>query len=245
MIQDIRKFVGRLGVVIAGVAAAPLASAAIVTGSWDPPLPQGSFPGLGWAASVVVSVDDRCLSASGDQSTGLLTNIPGFSGCPGGAFVFPAFSILSAQVGIYDLGTGLINDVLDFSFTTEIQLQLGVGGSIDYLSALLPTEPRRGTQAFSDDFEFRLLLTGENPVLQYRDYRGPFNFRSFSTVENQEFATQFGVYEDGQQAQALGDARLVIGATVFDVPEPGSLALSLLALCAAGACAVRRGRKSA
>ncbi len=244
MIKDIRSFVGRLGLGLVAAAAAPLASAAIVTGSWDPPLPQSTFPGLGWAASIVVEVDDRCIAS--DRSTALLSNTGfGFpflpsSGCPGEPRLFPAFSILSAQVGIYDLMSGVINDVLDFSFTTEIQLQLAAGGQIDYLRAVLPTEPRRGIVDATEDFEFSLLLAGDEPVLLYREYQGLVNFRPFSSVGDQEFVTRFGFYEDEQVSTALNDARLVVGESIFSVPEPSALVLALLALAAASATTSHR-----
>lgn len=225
---------------LAAFALAPLASAAIVTGNWDPALPQDSFPGLGWTATINLKISDDC--RQGAQSLPFIVNLFGRSfGCNENPLASSSrFSILSAEVGLYDLNTFVIKDVLRFNPTsfTPVLLNLDPGVSISYLLSLTDSNRVRGTIDATDDFEFRLSLPGDAPALKYRAFG---TTGAFITAPERPTETGYQVNDDSAQASVLATTRLEKGQAVFNaVPEPGSLALALLALGAAGAAARRR-----
>jgi hypothetical protein len=243
MIKNIRPVARTALLGLAGFALAPLASAAIVTGNWDPALPQGSFPGLGWTATINLKISDDC--RQGAQSLPFIVNLFGRSfGCNENPFDSSArFSILSAEVGIYDLNTFVIKDVLRFNASsfTPVLLNLDPGTSISYLLSLTDSNRVQGTIDATDDFEFRLSLPGDAPALKYRAFgtTGP-----FITAPERPTETGYQVNDDSAQASVLATTRLEKGQAVFNaVPEPGSLALALLALGAAGAAAGNAARR--
>ena len=121
-------FVRRIGAAVLGLAAAiaavPSAHAAIVSKSWDPALTLCSTDSnLGWMASINFFVPNDCIGGGGVTTLNFL----GITfGC--GGVDIPGVSVLSAQVGIYDLShpiddlsdpTTLI-DVLTFDATTVL-----------------------------------------------------------------------------------------------------------------------------
>jgi len=230
---------------LAAAVAAPAASAAIVTGSWDPALPDPPFVNLGWTTTINLKVDDDC--SSGAQSLPFIVNVFGRSfGCRSNPFQSTTpFSILSAEIGIYDLGTERIVDVLRFDASSfnPLLLDLGTGGSIDLLFSTSDSNAVRGTVGSTDDFEFRLALPGPAPRIKYRAFG---TSGSFVTAPGVPIETAFDIGADTDQARIIATTRLEIGQTVFNaVPEPASLALALLALGAAGAAtAGRRGRRA-
>lgn len=232
---------GLLG--LSAFALAPLASAAIVTGNWDPALPQGSFPGLGWTATINLKISDDC--RQGAQSLPFIVNLFGRSfGCNENPFDSSSrFSILSAEVGIYDLNTFVIKDVLRFnpSSFSPLLLNLDPGVSISYLLSLTDSNPVQGTIDATDNFEFRLSLPGDAPALKYRAFGSS---GSFITAPERPTETGYAVNDDSAQAAVLATTRLEKGQAVFNaVPEPGSLLLALLALAAAGAAAGGSARR--
>jgi len=248
------SFRNALGATLLGLAAvvtAPAASAAIITGSWDPALPE-VFGNLGWSATINVDISDACLRPDG--STPLMFNLNIFGrtlGCRGSPVALAPFAILSAQIGIYDLTSGLIVDVLTLdprSFRPTL-LQLGPESSIDYLFSSTDSNVvgTRATEfdplyAFDADYltaRFRLDLPGAAPNILYQLAGSS----GFVPGLNPTTQTAFVLTEGVSGVMVVQDTRLRVGQLVFSVPEPGSLALALLALGAAGAAASRRKRQ--
>ena len=237
------RVVGAAVLSIAAIATAPSASAAIVTGSWDPALPNPPFVNLGWTATVNLKVDNAC--SAGAVSLPFIVNAFGRSfGCRANPFASTSlFTILSAEIGIYDLSSNRIVDVLRFnpaSFT-PVLLELEPGGVIDFLLSTTDSNAVRGTIDSTDEYEFRLALPGPAPRIKYRAFGVA--GAGFVTAPGVPTETAFAINADSAQASILASTRLEINQLVFNaVPEPGSMALALLALTAAGTVASRRRR---
>lgn len=251
MIQSLAKFAGTAVLGLAATVAAPTASAAIVTGSWDPALPAATFTSLGWTTTINIKISDDCIRDDGSTPLIRYVNVMGkkFNCGPSqgtGEGVTPAFfSILSAEIGLYDLGSQRIIDVLTFnplSFSLGF-LELGEGGSILQLIAGDASPIAGDVTGRTLGFDFVLGLPGAAPVIKYRSG----STGSFTTGTEPPTQTAFVVNADSAEATVLADTKLDVGDLIFTgtVPEPGSLALTLLALGAAGAVATRRQRHAA
>ena len=231
-----------------------MASAAIVTGSWDPPLPNPPFTDLGWMTTINLQIPTGCFRADG--STPAINYISvmgnGFDCGPSqgqGQGVTPAnFSILSAQIGIYSLVTNRLVDVLTFNPASfELGLvELSPGGFVELRAG--DADPVPGTAQIGPaagpvaGFEFILGLPGAAPEIRYRRLGESGDFTTPAAVPTLiAYAVDYtssALTVTNRTALRVGDA--VAGNTV---PEPGSLGLALFALSAAGAVAVRRTRR--
>ena len=242
-------FVRRIGAAVLGLAAAiaavPSAHAAIVSKSWDPSfnpvLPTDS--NLGWMASINFFVPNDCIGGGGVTTLNFL----GITfGC--GGVDIPGVSVLSAQVGIYDLShpiddlsdpTTLI-DVLTFDATTVLSTLSfttidGSGDITNFLS--FGTSNAVGGNLARDACLFRIALNAldgrwtPSPRIEYNCDDGAGWVKSTDMPDPDK--TTFKLWDEGTSVdEVLAVTELKV------VPEPASLALALLALT--GVWALRR-----
>lgn len=230
---------------LAAVVMTPSASAAIVTGSWDPPMVSPPFDNLGWATTINFSVPDDCLGSSGIINLRLLNLSLNCSSAT------PAITVLRAQIGIYDLTSEIFKYVVTLDPSTLLPqiLDISAKGEVTYLFSLLPSASERQTILADDltaavdrDYWFRLAMPGGAPVLRYSTSR----FTGFSPASGDAPAlTGFRIDPNSSRDTVLLQTALTVGSSLNPIPEPHSLALTLLALASAGASAgavARQGR---
>ena len=244
MLKNSLRAVGAVVLGFAAIAAAPSASAAIITGSWDPPMVSPPFDGLGWSTTINFSVPDDCLGASG------IVNVRFLNRTFNCASPTPAITVLRAQIGLYDLTTEIFKYAITLTASTLVPqfLDISVGGQVTSLFSLLPSGAQRATIAGEDltsgvakDYWFRLAIPGGAPVLQYSDTGNFFDFDPATAPGSAPLLTSFR--NDREWTTTVQNETLIaVGRSVNGVPEPQSLALVLLALGAAGAVASRRAR---
>ena len=257
MFKTSLRTVGAAILSLAAIAAAPTASAAIITGSWDPPMVTPPFDGLGWATTINFSVPRDCLGDSGIVNVRFLNR----SFRCGSAT--PAITVLRAQIGLYDLTTDIYKYAITLDASTLLPQILSITeqGEITYLFSLLPSASVKqkikgedlsdipglpgfpALPAADTDYWFRLAMPGGAPVLQYSDTGA---FSDFDPATASGFAPVLTSFRNDAEwtPTVQNDTEIKVGSSVNGVPEPQSLALVLVALGAAGAVATRRARSA-
>ena len=251
MTSSFRKAFGAALIGLTALVTAPVASAAIITGSWDPKLPQ-EFGAYGWTATVNVSVDPACAVGTPQSPKDPVTvvNVLGLSlGCSSNTLpATRAFRILSAEVGIYDWASKAIIDVLtfhQFSFGEFFygELELEGDGSIKYLRTPFDSNIQSSSILFGNGkHDFKLALPGRNPTLKYRNANAAW-WSPFTTATEPVTETRFLVNTTSTPTEVVLATKLMVGQTVFGVPEPSSLLLAALALGAVCAVSAQRARR--
>jgi hypothetical protein len=195
------------------------AQAALYTGRWDPA--YGSiFPNLGWQASALFDVPGACLAL------GNASNVAISGPCA-------SFSVLSAQVDLYDIaspGTILGSFSLDPNVIVNgINIAGGQLSGIDtgFFDFFVPALPIAG----SGNFSFSLILFGGN--LAQLIYANP-----IATSPGCAFLPVRGASCGISDNDATG----VFAPVVAPIPEPETYALMLAGLGALGFFARRRRR---
>jgi hypothetical protein len=185
------------------------AQAAVYTGVWDPP--YGSpFTGLGWRGTADYFVPDSCIpTGTSDVSN---------SGACGNEAV-----VTSAQVELYNIASPSTTiSTLIFNASTMIIGTLRyVAGELSQLTTansnfLNPTEDLSAFGVGSNT-EFSLFFTLTGPRLQWRDC-GRITFAAAATTD-----CTGGLNDDVNFRPEF---------TITRVPEPGTLALAVLAMLA-------------
>ena len=240
-----KSFRNQVTAAVVGLAAVfggtPPASAAIVTGSWDPAFGPGPLQDLGWLTTINFFVPNQCFTSN----TGPGISIFGNSHSCGGTTENPApqIKVLSAEVGLYSLATNKIVDVLTFD-PLSLPLTLLKSDQNDLLIFFLASQLSNVVQggvpsdqdfsALLSQYQFRLRLNGSLPELQYgRVPDGAFVKATSPTLVGQSIDL-----DDSHTNAILTSTALRVGSLA--IPEPTSVALVLLALVAGGLASRRR-----
>lgn len=253
MTTRFRNAMGATLLGLAAVIAAPTASAAIVTGNWDPAFETGTIlDGLGWTATINLYVPDQCITQS--VPVGIILNFAGFSfGCGPNFSLNPLdylaaeIKVVSAEVGIYDALGGGPDELLDVIRFEPLTLPIQFLGFDDdtnnptfFIGGTSAAE--WGTQGRTASCQFKLSLNDE---LNVPTTATTAPFVSYACGSSGEFTrsntrptvTEYSyVLNSGPNDETADDVKAATRLEVAgnDVPEPGSVALALLALSAAG-----------
>ena len=219
----------------------PPASAAIVTGSWDPAFAAGPLQNLGWLTTINFFVPTQCFAGAG----GIKINLFGQSYFCNGLLPTPKITVLSAEVGLYSLSTNTIVDVLTFNPATLplFLVNIDPNDTLNFFLATQPSSPAQGgvlsDPAFTsqlNQFNFRLRLAGSLPQLEYRSGNtGPYTIATSPTLNGQSIEL-----DDTMAGAIINTTALRVGQQAIPIPEPTSVALVLLALAAGGVASRRR-----
>ncbi len=226
----------------AGFGGAAPASAAIVTGNWDPAFAAGPLQNLGWLTTINFSVPDQCFAGAG----GIKINLFGQSWGCNALLPTPKITVLSAEVGLYSLASNTIIDVLTFNPATLPLLLVNIDPN-DTLNFFLATQPSSlvlggvlsdpafpAFTALLSSYQFRLRLAGSLPQLEYRNgTSGPYTIATSPTLAGQVIEM-----DDDKAGAIVQTTALRVGQQA--IPEPASVALVLLALVAGGLASRRR-----
>lgn len=216
------------------------ASAVIVTTSYDPPFGAGPLEGYGWNATINYELPAECFASSGPK-----VRVGGFVLFCGDDVLQADFKVLSAQVGIYAMANpNFLLDVLTFNPASLPLLAVVVQppDALVEVYAWTPSNIVRGNQSFDDDIQFRLKLFGEAAEVQYRECAVGVSNSNCPTWRTTEpsVVTNYTRYAEGTAfSDVFAQTELRLG--VQAVPEPGTLALALLAL-GTGLASTRRRR---
>lgn len=208
------------------------AQAVIITTNYDPAFGAGPLNGYGWKATINYEIPADCFNTAG-----IKVNFFGLVlGC--GAPQTADFKVLSAQVGLYQVGNpNFLLDVLTFNPSSLPLFLVDVvpPDSFDYVIALTPSNAVAGNAAFSDDFLFRVVLNGPTAKLEYCSVIGTCNWTEAPLPTTTEYIRQ----PDGAMFNTVfASTELKVGQT-RSVPEPAALLLVMMALGAAAFTARR------